>query len=146
MSDERDRMIEALKEYVVPVLRQRGFAGSFPHFRRLTESTIHLLTFQFDKWGGGFIIEIATCPPDGFTTHWGKHIPPTQVRAWDINHRLRLGASDEKSDGHWFRYDKRGLSLSGDLFECAALDVLPYLDSQAESWWKRETDKKKTLA
>jgi len=49
MSDERDRMIETLKEYVVPVLRERGFKGSFPHFRRPTATAIHLLTFQFDK-------------------------------------------------------------------------------------------------
>ena len=75
MSDERDRMIETLKEYVVPVLRERGFKGSFPHFRRPTATAIHLLTFQFDKWGGGFTIEIAVCPPDGVTMHWGEHIP-----------------------------------------------------------------------
>src|SRR5947208_777433 len=38
MSDDRDKMIETLKEYVVPVLRERGFKGSFPHFpvRRAT--------------------------------------------------------------------------------------------------------------
>jgi hypothetical protein len=145
MSTERDRMIETLKEYVVPILRERGFRGSFPHFRRPTESGIHLLTFQFDKWGGGFIVEIATCPPDGFTTSWGKHISPGKVTAWDINRRLRLGAPDEKSD-HWFRYDKRGLFSFGDPYERAALDVLPYLDSQAESWWKRETDEQKSSA
>ncbi len=138
MSDERDRMIETLKEYVVPVLRQRGFTGSFPHFRRPTARAIHLLTFQFDKWGGGFVVEIAACPPDGFTTYWGKHIHPSKVRAWDITHRLRLGAPDEKSEGHWFRYDKRGMFSSGDPFERAALDVLPHLDSQAENWWKRD--------
>jgi hypothetical protein len=40
MSDKRDRMIETLKEYVVPVLRERGFKGSFPHFRHPTERSI----------------------------------------------------------------------------------------------------------
>jgi hypothetical protein len=146
MSDERDRMIETLKEYVVPVLRERGFKGSFPHFRRPTERAIHLLTFQFDKWGGGFIVEIATCPPKGVTMHWGEHVPPTKVRAWDVTRRLRLGAPDEKSDGQWFRYDKRSLFASGDRFERAALQVLPYLDGQAEDWWRRETDEQQTSA
>ena len=145
MSDERDRMIETLKEYVVPVLRERGFKGSFPHFRRPTERAIHLLTFQFDKWGGGFVVEVATCPPGGVTRHWGEHVPPNKVRAWDVTRRLRLGALDEKSD-HWFRYEKRGLFSRGDRFERAALDVLPYLESQAEDWWRRETDEQKTSA
>ncbi len=142
MSDERDKMIETLKEYVVPVLRERGFKGSFPHFRRPTERAIHLLTFQFDKWGGGFTAEVAACRPDGVTTHWGEHIPPTKVRAWDVtppSRRLRLGSSDSQSD-HWFRYEKRGFFSPGDRFERAALELLPFLDSQAEDWWKRGPD------
>ena len=32
MSDSRDRMIAALREMVVPVLRDMGFSGSFPAF------------------------------------------------------------------------------------------------------------------
>ena len=136
MSAERDRMIETLKEYVIPVLRKKGFKGSFPHFRRPTDAAIQLLTFQFDKWGGSFVIEITVCPPKGFTTHWGKFIPPTEIRAWDINKRFRLGASDENSDGHWFKYGKRGLFSLGDPYEKAALEILPFLD-EAESWWKQ---------
>jgi hypothetical protein len=143
MSDERDRMIKTLKEYVVPVLRERGFKGSFPHFRRPTDRAIHLLTFQFDKRGGGFTVEIATCPPDGVTMHWGEHIPPNKVKAWDVSRRLRLGADDENSD-HWFRYETRGLFSSGDRFERAALEVLPHLDEQAEDWWRRETHEQRT--
>lgn len=139
MSDARDQMIETLKEYVIPVLRERGFKGSFPHFRRPTGRGIHLVTFQFDKCGGGFVVEIATCPSDGVTTHWGKQIAPGKVTAWDVTHRLRLGASDEGSD-HWFRYEKRGLFCLGNRFERAALEVLPFLDGQAEEWWRRETD------
>jgi len=32
MSAEREKMIQTLKEHVVPVLKARGFKGSFPHF------------------------------------------------------------------------------------------------------------------
>jgi len=143
MSKDHDRMIETLKEYVVPILRQRGFTGSFPHFRRQTETAVHLLTFQFDKWGGSFIVEIALCPPDGFTTHWGKHIPSNKVKAWDIMpaNRLRLGTTDEQSDGKWFSYEKRGLLSFGDRFERAALEMLPLIERQAEDWWKQPLDK-----
>jgi Domain of unknown function (DUF4304) len=72
MSEPRDQMIAALREVVVPVLRNMGFSGSFPHFRRIRESQIDLLTFQFDRHGGSFVVEVATCAPEGFTTHWGR--------------------------------------------------------------------------
>jgi hypothetical protein len=136
MSAEREKMIETLKEQVVPVLKARGFKGSFPHFRRPTDTAIHLLTFQFDKWGGGFVVEIASCPIEGVTMHWGEHIAPAKVTAHDVTQRLRLGSPDSKSD-HWFRYDRRGLLSFGDPCERAAREVLPLLDSQAEIFWRQ---------
>jgi hypothetical protein len=135
MSAEREKMISALKEHVLPALKARGFKGSFPHFRRATATGIHLLTFQFDKWGGGFVVEIASCPTDGVTMHWGEQIPPAKVTAHHVSRRLRLGASSDQSD-HWFRYDKRGFLSFGDPYERAAREVLRYLDSQAESYWR----------
>lgn len=128
-------MIEALKEYVVPVLKARGFKGSFPHFRRITDTGIRLLTFQFDKLGGGFVVEVAACPAEGVTMHWGKQILPTKVTAQHITQRLRLGASDNQTD-HWFRYDNKGLLSLGDPYKRAAQEVLPYLDNQAENYWR----------
>ncbi len=48
----RDAMIEELKRVAVPVLRSLGFKRSFPHFRRVTDTQIDLLTFQFSMGGG----------------------------------------------------------------------------------------------
>ena len=102
-----DKMISSLKKLFVPALRERGFKGTFPHFRRLRSERIDLLTVQFDRQGGGFIIEISSCPPEGTTTAWGEHIPPKRVRAWDMhpNVRPRLGSPAPEMDGHWFRFD-----------------------------------------
>ena len=135
MSAEREKMIGTLKGHVVPVLKARGFKGSFPHFRRITDTGIHLLTFQFDKWGGGFVVEIASCPREGVTMHWGEHIPPNKVTAQHVGRRQRLGASGDQTD-HWFRFDKRGLLSFSDPYESAAREVLPYLDGQAETYWR----------
>jgi hypothetical protein len=67
-------MIAALQQIVVPVLREHGFSGSIPHFRRFTSSKIHTLTFQFNKWGGSFVVEIETAPLDGITNPvWSKN-------------------------------------------------------------------------
>jgi Domain of unknown function (DUF4304) len=41
-------MVLSLKELFVPALRQRGFKGSLPHFRRPLKDRIDLLTVQFD--------------------------------------------------------------------------------------------------
>jgi hypothetical protein len=64
-SSERDNMIIELKSMVVPELRNKRFKGSFPHFRRISEDKIDLITFQFDRYGGGFVVEVGVCPPEG---------------------------------------------------------------------------------
>jgi hypothetical protein len=129
-------MIAALKRIVIPDLRARGFRGSFPHFRRPKAAQIDLLTFQFDKWGGGFVIEIATCPPDGHTHPWGLFVPPNKVTAHDIDfdRRPRLGAPT--GGDHWFRFDDL-LPADEIAFDAVARQVLPYLDRQAEPFWRQ---------
>jgi len=126
---KNDSMIAALKAEFVPALKERGFKGSFPHFRRIKPDKIDLLTVQFDKWGGGFVIEIAKCGPEGITTSWGLHIPPNKVRAWDANDpRPRLGSPAPGEDGIWFRYD------DGTPVEKVARRVLTYLH-EADDFW-----------
>lgn len=135
-SQEHEKMVKALKAIVVTRLRQQGFQGSFPHFRRLGEEKIDLLTFQFDSWGGGFVIEISKCPTNGITTPWGEDIPANKVRAWDRHpsERLRLQPRRSSSTSDWFRYDKA--PFHEDVFEETARAVLPFLE-KAEKWWKR---------
>jgi hypothetical protein len=61
---DRNKMVAALKAEVVPQLRKNGFSGSFPHFRRIGPTKTDCVTFQFDKWGGGFVVEIGEGPTD----------------------------------------------------------------------------------
>jgi len=134
-------MIAALKNVFVPALRERGFKGSLPHFRRIANEQIDLLTIQFDKWGGGFVIEISKCAPDGLTTYWGQHIASNHVRAWDVHptHRPRLGAVRADEDGHWFRFD------DGTPTDSVAKIAVGYLHeadqwwAKSEPWWKKTT-------
>jgi len=131
-SDLRKAMGTALKDAVLPVLRARGFKGSLPHLRRPTPEAIELLTFQFDKWGGGFIVEIARCAVSGFTTHWGEHIPPGKVSAWDMHprQRHRIQAKEGSGTAVWFRFDQGQVALAAQEF----LSAMP----EAESWWLRQ--------
>jgi len=125
----REEMIAVLNSIVFPALRQRGFTGSFPHLRRLGANQIDLMTFQFDKWGGGFIVEISKCGTEGIITSWGENIHPKKVTAHDLNprDRFRLGCEGPSTE-NWYRYD------SGKTKESVAHEVLQQIDN-AERWW-----------
>jgi len=126
MSQTRDAMIAELKRVAVPVLRSLGFKGSFPHFRRETDTRIDLLTFQFSMGGGQFVIEIGSFPSAGYELY-GKVVPAAEVKMRHLLRRLRLGAKDEGSD-HWFSYDS-------DDYAGVAASVVPYIRGQAVEWW-----------
>lgn len=49
-------MDTALKQIVIPILREQGFKGSLPHFRRVNENKIALITFQFNRWGSHLLL------------------------------------------------------------------------------------------
>lgn len=135
IKDIRLGMDAELKLTVIPVLRQQGFKGSFPHFRRLAHDRVNLLTFQFDRNGGGFVVEIALCSEHGFTTHWGEHIPASKVTAWDLhpNQRHRIQAKAGGNTDSWFRFDQGQYQNAAQQF----IRALPL----AESWWYSEAQK-----
>ncbi|MGE7925887.1 DUF4304 domain-containing protein [Viridibacillus arvi] len=116
---------------MIPFLRQQGFKGSLPHFRRINEKNIDLITFQFNKWGGSFIVELAVCPKQGVTMDWGEQIPPNKVTAHDIDKRFRLGAKSEDEDVIWFNFENA--KNVGD-FEKVALNVVNLLNISDLLW------------
>lgn len=97
----------ALKAVVVPVLRERGFTGLYPYFRRLHTTYVELLTFQFDVNGGGFVIEMSRCGIGGVTTSEGRYISAAEVRPWDLDpfDRLRIKPREGAGTDSWFRYE-----------------------------------------
>jgi hypothetical protein len=128
LGELRLRMNAELKTTVLPVLRSHFFKGSFPHFRRMREGVVDLLTFQFNKYGGGFVVEIAQCGAEGFTTSWGKHIPANKVSAWDLNIRQHIGPDKIDVTDPWYRFDLDGVKVAA----AQLLDEFP----RAEKWWR----------
>lgn len=130
MSLERDAMIVSLKNVVIPVLREKGFKGSFPHFYRKTEERADLLMFQFSMWGGAVYIEISKCPPEGFTSISGEFRPTNKMKVYDIGnpsyawHRHRLG-------GH----DKVMFEFNENTTNEVALQIKKSM-KEAEEWWE----------
>ncbi|AUT64269.1 DUF4304 domain-containing protein [Paraburkholderia terrae] len=129
MPMSRDEMDRALKARFVPALRQLGFKGSLPHFRRQRDDRIDLLTVQFDRHGGGFIVELSQCGVEGITTHWGKFVSASTVTAHDLHpsQRHRLGSPEPNKD-HWFRFDDGTQPTAVADLLCAHID-------EAELWW-----------
>jgi hypothetical protein len=137
-SSERDEMIKNLNEIVIPVLRQLNFKGSFPHFRRLTIDRVNLMTFQFDRSGGGFVIEIANCNGGDFKTSYGREIKENKITAHDLDKRKRIQSNMNTNSSlmaDWFRYDKKYLLGFGDIYKKVCKDVLSKLNI-AEDYWK----------
>ena len=129
MAADRQKMIDTLKLRIAPQLRDRGFKGSFPHFRRIGISKTDVLTFQFDKWGGGFVIEIGEGPIDGLMLPWGEVVPAKKMTAHDLSgkDRVRLTTDTKTKTDQWFRFDENTQGA----FEAAAdavLKLLPQAD------------------
>ena len=124
-------MNDVLRDRVVPVLRQRGFRGSMPHFRCVVDDTLRLLTFQFRSSGGSFVVELGHCASGDFTTSYGAVIPQGKMNVTYLSprSRFRLGAPDPLDD-HWFDFAGRdnGCDLS-------ATEVLAFLDSDGDRLW-----------
>ena len=122
----------ALKSILAPHLTAEGFTGQSPEYVRREGETLHLLSVQYDKWGGGFYLEFAAHPAGDMTTAWGEVIPeasltvahtPVAVRA-----RLQETGSSSSTSEMWFRFE--GLSDAG----CASLvghvvDLFPQVDA-----------------
>jgi hypothetical protein len=115
-----DAMRQALKEVAVPRLRERGFRGSFPHFSRISNGRVDLLTFQFSQYGPQLYIEIASCPAK-------ESDRPSTLRTYHAGlYRRRVGPQPS--------LDFEGIATSEEArpFANAALGAI---ESQAEAWW-----------
>jgi len=136
MSKDRELMNAAIQKYITPELRARGFQGSFPHFRRFVKNEIHLLTFQFDKNGGGFVIEIAKADNKPFKTSSDKIIEPKKLTTHDLDERVRIhpdGLRENSTTDDWFRYDKKSF-FEFNIFKKTAYKVLKMLNLNEKVW------------
>lgn len=127
-------MIKSLNEIFIPELRNRNFKGSFPHFRKTENGKTNLLTFQFDRNGGGFIIELANWNESEFKNHWEKIISLNKLTAHDLNERKRIypnSLTEKSGTDSWFRYEK---SKSDKTYESLARKVVDRIPIMEQYW------------
>lgn len=72
MSREGDLMRQALRRHLVPALAALGFEGGPTHFRRFRDARHELLSIQWWKYGGSFILEFGHRARGPLHTAWGE--------------------------------------------------------------------------
>ena len=128
--DRRILMDDAIKNIVIPFLRAEGFKGSYPHFTRVKDDRMNLLTFQFSLYSSKFVVEIANCANSG-TILAGKKIEPSKCRVHYEGMRLRIGSIKNKND-YWFDFNKE--SIFTNIYKKRAKEIIT-LWPEAERWW-----------
>lgn len=97
----RDIMLNALNSTVVKELKSQGFTGKYPHFKREKKNCIELISFQTNKYGGSFTVEVSAIFPDSKVTNLiDENIEISKANVFCTNERYRLKGM---FDG-WFYY------------------------------------------
>ena len=111
MTEDRKRVMSALKTRFVPALRERGFAGSLPYLRRQLPDRVDYLMVQLYSAGGSFVVEVGRTGPAGFTDGPWKHLPIDKINVGHIFYdRRRLTPRDAHGGwrgGDWFEFGPR---------------------------------------
>ena len=85
-------MKKHLEAKVINPLLEKGFVGKYPHFRKEKDDCIELISFQNNKHGGSFTVEVSAIFPDkkekNFDLDDGLCID--SVTVFDTNERYRL--------------------------------------------------------
>ena len=88
----RDLMLSALKKHTFPLLKEQGFTGKHPHFRRKFDNYMELISFFTNKWGCSFVIEVAAVFPDADMPNYAVYEGATEetfgVEATNYRYRL----------------------------------------------------------
>jgi hypothetical protein len=130
MAYEDTLMRKSLKKILVPALKETGFNGKGWNFQR-SSGSLDLLSVQFWKYGGQFILEAARQPRGDFHTSWGEVVPEAQVTVAHISphKRARLEQLDTAAAFSWFTFQDFGDDQSRyDALARQVIELLPQLE------------------
>jgi len=98
-------MNAALQAMVIPRLRDLGFKGSLPDFRRDCGDHWDLLNFSFHRDGGALVMTLARCRPDGIDNPMG-HIEARRAKVIDRHpmYRKEVGHPAPVDGDDWFHF------------------------------------------
>lgn len=142
MSERRQTIDSILKTTCVPLLRERGFGGSYPHFQRAHGEHLDLLMFQFRRDGTSFIVEISYADAERRNVGFRPEASASKIDVPCTRERYRLGAKGRsKVDGEWLQLSHSILVSDDRHFRGLALKVNDMLLQEAEPWWESKRKK-----
>ena len=137
MNERRRELQEMLKTLSVPLLRELGFKGSFPHFYRPVGEHVDLLMFQFRLDGSSFIVEISYADPERKNVYFRPETPLKRLQVPSTTQRHRLGQRSG-GDGTWFELEHGPLMTQSRHFKKIALKVNDLIVREAQPWWEAQ--------
>lgn len=105
----KELMLSYLKKLVIEPLKDKGYTGKYPHFRKVTDNSIQLISFQTNKQGGSFTVEVSSIFPKRKNKNFSSkemndaewdYKAESSLNVWCTNQRYRL---EGMYDG-WFYY------------------------------------------
>ncbi len=99
LTELRQDMDKAIKADIVPVLRAEGFKGGYPNFYRRDGDRLDLLSFGFNRYGGGVSLCVGQCQAGDFTTSWGQIVPMAKMTSAYLASTLRHQFGWQGPDG-----------------------------------------------
>lgn len=123
-------MREELKLVIVPYLRELGFKGKLPSFRRIKDGSCQTLNFQFNKYGKKFAVNLSIVNPseDFLSASYDSLIPLRSQRLGTRQKRI----SRQSNMDHWFKFLK-GFIFYRQAYQQVANDVISLLESESEA-------------
>jgi hypothetical protein len=130
---KRQQMKKALGKVMTPLLRQAGFSGTCPHFRRLGPERYDLLSFEFGKYDNIFVIEIGQCTPDWYRRERSQFFPVEKLASWKLTLEQRTRIFRRPSPMHlkadYFQYGDAKTEVD---FRQIAESVVPFTQQALE--------------
>jgi hypothetical protein len=92
MPSSGDLMRKALRKELLPALKRLGFVGKTSDFQRHREPILDLLSIQWGRYGGEFILEFGSCATGPLQVPWGEAIAEAKITVVHVNplRRARL--------------------------------------------------------
>ena len=128
-------MSKALKSELVPVLKNAGFSGTFPRFRRKSGAVLHFLSVQYNTAATAFFLEFGSHPSGPVVTSWGELVPEEKLILEHIMFESRARLQARTNGGSlvedWFEFGDFGQDVDAYLKLAASVAaMLP----QVETW------------
>lgn len=135
MSRNGDLMRKAMKRLLLPELARLGFVGKASTFQRLGEDFQDLLTIQYWKYGGEFILEFARRGRGPLTTSWQEVVPEARLDVAYVSptDRGRLEQRGERAGQYLRGFDFSAFGEDTGKYEALASEVAALLP-EVDAW------------